>query len=58
MVHQSKKRSRTKRVVGATGRFILRVVVVALGSLSAIGSAGAKPALPPEVVPSPNEYRP
>jgi hypothetical protein len=58
MVHVIRKPSLTRRVLVGTLHVLLRVVMVTLGSLSVIGSGGAKPVLPPEVAVPPKEYRP
>jgi hypothetical protein len=58
MVHVIRKPSPTRRVLVGALHVLLRVVMVTFGSLSGIGSGGAKPALPPEVPLPPKEYRP
>jgi hypothetical protein len=58
MVHPSSKFLHARRAGAATGRVLVRVIMVVFGSLSAIGSATGKPALPPEITLPPKEYRP
>jgi hypothetical protein len=57
MAHPAGNPSYAANLVSTTLRAVLRVAIVSLGSLTAIGSGGAKPALPPEVTLPPKQYR-
>jgi hypothetical protein len=59
MTHPVPDRPLALRILTVVLHGLKRAVMVALGSLSTVGAAGGKPALPPEVPPPPpNEYRP